>query len=405
MPQTESTSHRNASHVACHSRRGFTLVEVLVAATLGALLLVAVASTAVGLSHSVAQLESENISSIDNVLSRIARQVRYAWWVEVPEPTVLAIADEKNRVTEYFVVGNSLLVHLPDGTQGAVLTGLEGVRFTAEKTPRLREAPSRVRAATIDSVASPPTQAQAIELKPGSELAMAFRASSDGGESSVSGRRENATEFSPTRMEVKIAQGGFSGTLTASIYPARAPRDARPRPGAPALVSVSVPILALPVAPTKEDGAVAMSSPTPPGTFDTSRVLSEDFDAPLTTVPLSISGLSAPLQSGVAYTIVLSVSGVGSLSLLAANSDPNGSRSDFMMRTSPTDTFQPMTYAVPFVLSGERTVTGTSETMVVRQVSISLDPDDGDAHVSSAGVYGQIMAEDPWLGVIRFETH
>jgi hypothetical protein len=379
-------------------------VEVLVAATLGALLLVGVASTAVGLSQSVAQLETDSVNNVDNVMARIAREVRYAWWVTVPHRNLLILADDQNRLTEYYRDGNSLIVRLPGGTEGAVLTGLDSIDFQAETTTRLREAATRQASARVHSVPAPPTTAKAIELTPGAQLAMGFKTRTDGGESSVHSMRESVLQVTPTKLEVKIGHGGFDGTLSASIYPARAPGDARPRPGAPALTTVSVPILALPVTPTRAVALEPEPSSSDPTVFDTSRVISEVHDAPSTTVPLAITGLSAPLEPGVSYTIVLSVSGVGSLSLLAANPDPGGARNDFMMRTASTDPFRPMAYAVPFTLTGEYRVTGTSQTPVVRQVRITLDPSNGAPHVSSAGVYGQVMAEDPWLGVVPHET-
>jgi hypothetical protein len=376
----------------------------MVAATLGALLLVGVASTALGLSQSVAQLENETVNSVDNVMARIAREVRYAWWVTVPHRNLLIVADDQNRMTEYYRVGNSLIVRLPGGTEGSVLTGLDEIDFTPESTYRLREAATRQASAMVSSVAAPPTAAKAIELKPGSQLAMGFKTRTDGGESTVHGLRESVLQVTPTKLDVKIGHAGFAGTLSASIYPARSPGDARPRPGAPPLTTVSVPILALPATQTLAVATEPAERGSDPTVFDTSQVLSTTHRAPSSTVPLSITGLSAPLEPGVSYTIVLSVNGVGSLSLLAANPDPDGARNDFMMRTASTDPFRPMAYAVPFTLTGEYRVTGTTKSTVVRQVRITLDPSNGDPHVSSAGVYGQVMAEDPWLGVVPHET-
>jgi len=405
MPETAPDRHGSGPDPSRRARRGFTLVEVLVAATLGALLLVGVASAAMGLSQTVAQLESDSVNSVDNVMARITREVRYAWWVTSPHRNLLVIADENNRMTEYYRVGNSLIVRLPGGTEGSVLTGLDAVNFSAETTNRLRDAAARQASARVYSVPAPPTATEAIELKPGTQLAMAFKTRTDGGESSVHGRRENVLQVTPTKLDIKIAHGGFSGTLSASIYPARAPGDARPRPGAPALTTVSVPILALPAGTLR---AVAIESGSEEGgeplVFDTSRVISGTHLAPTTTVPLAITGLAAPLDPGVAYTIVLSVEGTGTLSVLAANADPGGARNDFMMRTAPTDRFLPMGYAVPFTLTGNYRLTGTTQSTVVRQVHITLDPSDGAPHVSSAGVYGQVLAEDPWLGVVPHET-
>ena len=183
---------------------------------------------------------------------------------------------------------------------------------------------------------------------------------------------------------------------------ARAPGDARPRPGAAAITTVSVPIGVLPLGVLQASaGSTELRDLS---TFDMTKVISETYRAPTAIRTLAITGLSAPLQAGVAYTIVLGVNGVGSLSLVAAHPAIAGSRNDFAMRDNALLPFLPIQYVVPFTLGGERSLSATSESAVVRQVRISIDTSSGDTHVSSAGVYSQVMAEDPWLGVVPDET-
>jgi hypothetical protein len=59
---------------------------------------------------------------------------------------------------------------------------------------------------------------------------------------------------------------------------------------------------------------------------------------------------------------------------------------------------------VPFSIHGDSTTTATLAQDVVRSVEISLDPSDGPLRTSTVVVHSQVMAEDPWLGVIPGET-
>src|SRR5262245_40399571 len=121
---------------------GFTLAEMLLAATLGALLLAAAASTAGTFSESMAQLQTEAADSYENVTACIDRDVRYAWMADVVDSHRLQVIDTDNQVTEYHLVGNSLFVTRPDGSTGSVITGLDGLSFEEQTTQRLRSGSS-----------------------------------------------------------------------------------------------------------------------------------------------------------------------------------------------------------------------------------------------------------------------
>jgi len=431
-------SVRDPVHVGRSGRRlaAFTLVEVLVATTLGAMLLIAVASTSVTLSLSVSQLEADTTNSIDKALARITRDVRYAWWIEVPSPNRLRIADNHGRTTEYFGVGNSLLVRLPDGTEGAVVTGLDGVRFVAEVMDRLRESGGSFSSGTIFQASVPPTATDAIEIKPGSAFALAFTTPSVGGPGGVDGVNEVVVSARPNRLDLRLAQGGFVGSLEVSVYPARAPGDARPRPGAVALGTLTVPLSALPAGTLLAgsglggggssggggsggggsgtgsfglggSGAVGRGAGTggsgDSGSVTSPTYVSETYSTPSITVPLDLGGIVPDLQPGTAYTLMLSVSGAGSISLLAANQSLTGPQDGFAYSPTGGAPWSALPFVAPFSLHGERGLTTTTQSSVARQVRISLDPSDGAAQLASAGVYSQVLAEDPWLGVVPGE--
>jgi hypothetical protein len=408
-------------------------VEVLVAATLGAMLLIAVASTSVSLSLSVSELESGTTDSVDKALARITRDVRYAWWIDVPASNRLRIADGQGRTTEYYSVGNSLLVRLSDGSEGAVVTGLDAVRFEPEVVDRLRDVGGTTSSGMLYQASVPPTASDAIEITPGSAFGLSFTTSSLGGPGAVTGVDEAVVSARPDRLDLKLAKGGFVGSLEVSVYPARAPGDARPRPGATALGTLTVPLSALPSGSLlggaglggggssssggmssgsfsmgggmkfggalgaddeEEDGGGSVTSPA---------YVSKTYSTPAVTVPLNLGGIVPALQPGVAYTMVLKVTGVGSISLLAANKSLTGPQDGFMYSPTGGAPWTAMPFVAPFSVHGERLLTATTQSSVARQLRITLDPTRGDAHVASAGVYSQVLAEDPWMGVVPGE--
>jgi len=128
---------------------------MLIAATLGALLLTAAASSAGTFSEAVAKIQTESVDAYENVLARIDRDVRYAWWVDVPAHDRLQVLGPDNLVTVYHVVGNSLLVTRPDGSSGSILTGLDSLRFDNDVMQRLRSDRTTQFSTTMASVPAP----------------------------------------------------------------------------------------------------------------------------------------------------------------------------------------------------------------------------------------------------------
>jgi hypothetical protein len=362
----------------------------MIAMTLGAVLLTTVASMAGSMSRTIAQLQAESTDSYDKAMARMARDVRYAWWVDVPTRTQLRIADSSNRVTEYYRVGNSLLVRLPSGEEGAVVTGLDGVNFRTDKTQRLREAPLQSVSGRLDEASEPATMSAGLELVPGNQLAIAFMVGSNAGLGAVNGVYEDVVGYLPNRLDLKVAKVTALGTLHIDIHAARAPGDARPIPGAAALTGFDMSFLSLPLASV----IVVPSNPLDPSTGV--------YASPAGQLPLAIPAFTPQLSPGVAYCAVITVK-AGSMAIVGGNvsASPNAA---VRFRATSSGTWMAMSGVVPFSLHGDSTTTSTLAQDVVRSVEISLDPSSGPVRASNVVVHSQVMAEDPWLGVIPGET-
>jgi prepilin-type N-terminal cleavage/methylation domain-containing protein len=381
----------SARRVGARGPSGFSLVELMLALTLGAVLLTSVASMAGSMSRTIAQLQAESTDSYDKAMARMSRDVRYAWWVDVPTRNQLRIADSRNRVTEYYRVGNSLLVRLPTGEEGAVVTGLDMVNFQADMTQRLREAAVRGMSGRIHHVPTPATASGGLKMLPGNSVALAFIAHSDAGEGDVPGVRENITQFLPTRFDLPIAKATLTGSFRVEIYPARAPGDARPLAGAAALTSFDVNFVVLPFATV----LVAATNPLDPSTAF--------YAAPTSHLPIVIPGFAPTLRPGTAYSIVVTILS-GSMGVMAGYVNAAGVNPAVQLRTSAAAPWTTLAASVPFSIHGDYTLTASADTDVARGVQIDLLPSAGEQRSSTVVVHSQILADDPWLGVIPGET-
>ncbi|HYN64196.1 MAG TPA: prepilin-type N-terminal cleavage/methylation domain-containing protein [Candidatus Limnocylindrales bacterium] len=377
---------------ARHRRRlrGFTLPELMLAATLGAALLASVASAVGSMTQTVAYLESDSTDAYDKALARITRDVRYAWWVDTPSATQLRVADNANRVTEYYRVGNSLLVRLPSGDEGAVVTGLDSVGFATDSVQRLREGTVRTVSGTIYTQAAPPTIDGGQRMLPGNQLALGFTVASNAGAGSVAGVNEGLLSFTPTRFDLRVARATATGLMRVDFYPARAPGDSRPRPGAASLGGFDVALVGLPAATTLIPGPLG----------DITQAI---YAAPTAMVPLAVPAFSSPLSPGTSYTIVLTVR-AGSMTVVAGHLSTTGARSDMQFRNNGAASWTALAGVFPFVVSGDERLTATSGYTVASAVHATLDPTVGDPRNSSAPVYSQMLATDPWLGVVPGES-
>jgi prepilin-type N-terminal cleavage/methylation domain-containing protein len=388
---------------------GFTLVELLIAAALGALLLLATAAGTGLFGAQLGQLEQDADDELHRALAGITDDVRYAWWAQVPSSRQLILADPDGDETIYEFSGDQLLVTRPGGEHGVLLDGLLSASFSAESVTRYREDDPQQRNGAFWSETAPVAGTpQATVLDAGQRLALGFTI--DSGDAlglsqvpEVEGQLLQATLVSLSLPVASIAPVAAGGTLQVSLYRARSPHDARPE-GA-ALASTTVVLGALPVATSwvqNKTTRLRMAAPGGAawGWWKVFGALELKVSAPAATVTLDVTSLSAQLQPGRALTLVLqpSGSGVAVTSYVAASSVKSGVALDTGAG------YAAAALDVPRSLSGQVTQTRTAATPVVRRLLVTLVDADGNELTGSATVLGQGLADDAWLGVIPGET-
>jgi Prokaryotic N-terminal methylation motif len=381
---------RHAAALSRRHRAGFTLMELLLAATLGALLVTATATMTGSFGDTVAHLDMDSVDSYEATIARMSRDVRYAWWVDCPSSDVLRIADTSNAITQYYKVGNSLLVRRPDGLEGAVITGLNSVNFTTATARRLREGPTTSRNSRLFGVSVPPTLAGAIVMVQGNSLALAFNANSNVGALTASGVNDRLLTSLPDRLDLRIAKViSLGGTLHIDMYPSRAIGDARPRPGAAVLASWSVPLGPLP------NGVVTLANLVP---------ALATYAAPSTTTSIAIPPVATRLPPGTGYSLVLSVTGITTVAIVGAWTNAAGAQPGVIFRSTAGGAWVDKASVVPMGVFGDSTLTTTVASTVTTQVGITLTDSSGATHFGSACPSSQVLAEDPWLGVVPNES-
>ncbi|MBM3985961.1 MAG: hypothetical protein FJ296_09795 [Planctomycetes bacterium] len=388
---------------------GFPLVELLVAAALGALLLVATAAGTGLFGAQLGQLEQDADDELRAALAGITNEVRYAWWAQVPSARQLILADPDGGETVYEFSGDQLLVTRPGGEHGVLLDGLKSASFSAETSMRYREDAPLQRSGAFWAESAPAAgAAQATVLDAGQRMALGFTIDSGdplglGHVQEVEEHLLQTTLVSLSLPVATIAPVAAAGTLQVSLYRARSPHDARPE-GA-ALATTTVVLGALPVATSWVQNKLTRLRMNAPGGatwgwWKSFATLELKVSAPATTVALDVTGLSAELQPGRAMTLVLqpSGSGVAVASYNAASSVKSGVALD----TGAGYVAQALD--VPRSLSGQVTLTRTAATTVVRRLLVTLVDADGNELSGLATVLGQGLADDAWLGVVPGET-
>ncbi len=376
----------------CNRQAGFTLMEVMLATALGAILVTATATMTGSFGNTVAHLNLDSVDSYEATLARLTRDVRYAWWADVPSAGKLLVADTDNAITEYSVVGDSLLVTRPDGSQGAVISGLSDVSFEGTATRRLREGPVATVNGRLDSVATPVSVPGSMLLVPGNSLSLAFDVNSNAGPRTASGVDDRILRFVPDRLDLRLARMSAGGQLHVEIYRSRAPGDARPRPGASALVSFDIGLRLLSL------GTVAIPATNP---LDLTTAI---YAAPATTTSIAIPAINALLPPGTGYCVVLSVTGTGSIGIVGAWVSPTGAQRSVAFRQNAAAAWADQAKIIPMGIYGDATITTTVATDVTTQISMSLVSSEGVEHIASACPSSQVLAEDPWLGVVPNES-
>ncbi len=376
---------------------GFTLTEVLLAATIGAVLMTALAASVGTFAETVDYLDDESVADADVALARIAADVRYAWRVDVPTRSELEVVDGSGGTTRYYGSSGDLRVTLPTGEDGVLLPSITALTFENEEVERLREGATSTFSGVLHRQLPILAIPSGLELEPGDALALSFQVDSDAGSGRISGVSEQVVGFTPSVIHLLVAAAGPGATLSLDIMESRAPADARPRPTASSLNSVQA--LSGARIPAATVGGSSVSGASTSTVSGASSVSSPLFDAPGTPVPINISGVVSELEPGVAYTVVIRAGGSDS-TILAGY--PDTLKTSVQKQSGGNWARQSL--IVPMLVSGTYRTTSTTASEEVSMVRTAVTTDDGIQRIGSAAVYSQVLADDPWLGVVVGDT-
>lgn len=372
---------------------GFTLVELLLATSLGAILVISAAATAGVFAETVAELDQSRSSEVDQALAQVNADVRYAWWADVPADDRLQVANPDGQVTEYYLHDGSLKVRRPSGSIGELARGVASLAFTPQQTRRLREGSLVVRAGPIAELPATIVPAMGLMLEPGDELVLAFTTPTDGGAGDVEDVREQIVSLQPQRLEIKLARAtATASTLEVVLVETRAPGEAAPRSGG-AVGSQSFAVLSLPLT-----SHIALPLLDPDGSGPLSGVVLP----PSSTLSLDLSSMPA-LQPGRGYALVLRVVGTNARVVLAAHIGV-GTRDDVAFKGDPGGSYDKASYVVAYRLTGTASATSTVAHRVTQVVHTALATTDGRAVAADAPLLGQVLATDPWAGAVPGEV-
>lgn len=387
----------------------------MLASSLGALLLLAAASSAGLFGKQVDSLRTEPQDDAGEALAELCHAARYAWCVQVPDSRHLVLYDSTGGQTRYTILDGALAVTRPDGSQGVVSSLITGALFTAQEVPRYREDAPVQRAATIWSKAAPLLALpQAYVVEPGEQLGLGFLpASAASLAGPVDGVTEQVLSASLGLLTLKLsAVAPAHGSLTLRLHRARGPGDARP--DGPSLGQVTVALSGLPAALTTPDLGLAglknttVVTPVSSGGRGRGGLLGGVLPdvtllvlPPAVNVPIDLTTLGATVQPGRAYTLVLANTADDAVALegyVLASESLSGVA---LGKDSAPSMSQPV--SLPRSLTGTATMTRAEETTVARSVLVDLTCATG-AHVSgTVAVLGSSLVPNPWLGAIPGE--
>lgn len=387
---------------------GFTLTELLLAASLGALLLIATAMSAGMFGQQLTEAEAKTHNGLHAALSTVTDDLRYAWWADVPGPRMLTICDPSGNKTLYQFSTDRLVVTRPDGSTGTIIDNLKSASFSADTVTRFREAAPVSRAATFWSASAPVGVVQAAVLDVGQSLALGFTPTSPApvGGNPTPGVQEQMTDATPDTLSLPIGAvtpltGGAK--LTIALYRARAPNDARPEGAALASTVVNVnalPSLVTNVLNSKTGKVINVPKGAAWGWWKKQANAVLTVTPPAATLNIDVSSFKAKVTPGNCYTLTLTPSGSGVA--LASYATASASKSGVALDTGAGYTVQAL--AVARSLAGTVTLTRSTATATASRVLVTLVDLDGNQSSGSAAVIGQSLTEDAWLGVLPGET-
>ncbi|HZL98731.1 MAG TPA: prepilin-type N-terminal cleavage/methylation domain-containing protein [Planctomycetota bacterium] len=412
---------------------GFSLIELLVAMALGALLLTGLANVARVFDESVREVRDEDDRGLEEALVGITDAVRTAWLVERPSASRLELVDALGRRTAYEKQGARLVVTRPSGATGVVLGNLATVAFDAGTTRRHAEAAPHVRYETLWSVPPPVGTPTSVTVHGGEELAVGFSlpTAAPAALHAVAGVEEQVLDASLDRLVVALsyfdgsppefchlhASGpphtpshtSGSSSLAVDLHESRVPGDARPY--GVSLASVAVPTPALPAASYQWIDVNTSLGVTPPEIIDppagvawgwwdaNPQVVLEVTSAPSLDIPVDLVPMSRTIEPGRGHALVLRVAGVDHVAV-EAYPLPSTAGSNVAFRASGSPDFVPLPLVVPFRVEGLRRCTQTTPHYVISRVTVTLALQDGRRVSGSAVVAAQSAVADAWSGPV-----
>jgi prepilin-type N-terminal cleavage/methylation domain-containing protein len=362
------------------AQAGFTLAELLLASVLGAMLLTALSVSTFGFTHTLDYMESKAgvTDDADPVLRRITKEIREAWWVEQPTEQKLLVADANGDVTEYFIEDAKLWVKRPNGDTGFIYSDFADFTIESSTMPRKREGPLVDTDGIFYAAGASGTATTLVASgASGEAIALAFTAPAVPGD--VPGEAaadEEVQSVQASVVDLPLTYVHLTGTNSVNfqIYEGWAPGKAKPY--GTRLVSVNVSGSSLPA-------AVASGG---------------SWAVPSANVAISIS---APLEPGTGYTLVITPQGTNKVVLKKVDGTPTFDQDEVAKLSGASWITQ--SCKVPFDVKGPWSKTSTLDYDVVSLVTLTAWPTNSPLQQRSAAVLSQALTEDPWLGVVPGE--
>ncbi len=425
---------RLASDTTADKQAAFTMLELLIALSIGAMILAALASSTQVFGANIEYLRDDPQRELEQSLTNFTTAVRHAWVVEKPSDTELRIVDALGNATRFELDGSTIRVHRPNGAAGVLLEGVSDCAFELETMQRLREADPRALYGPLFSDLPLGTPSERV-LEDGEAISLGFTvpALAPATVETVDGVNEQLLESTLDRVLLPLARvdGSFkefchlhapgpphnpshpddTGLLTIELYEARAPGSAETY--GPALASMDIPTAALPTGTHTwwDHGAggtiIAPEVIDPPagvawGWWDGHPNVELVLDTPAVDAPIDLSAMGAVVYPGKSYTLVARVSGLDFV-VLETVPAPGVSYTAVATQSAPGAPFIDQPLAVRRTIEGLATYTQTNAFDVIRQVSVTLERDDGSAFTGSALVTTQAASSNPWHGAVPGE--
>jgi hypothetical protein len=314
------------------------------------------------------------------VLRRITKEIREAWYVEMPASKTLDIFDDNGLKTEYWVKsGTELWVKRPNGDEGKIYSPFNDFTMDATFVERKRDGAPAHHDGVIFQARAAGTALSLVATGSSDGLALAFTAPqlpSDVPGQAVS--EEEITDLAMSAISLPIAWVDGSGQkkVDIALYEGWAPGKARPYSDPLASVSLN-------------------GSAFPAGVFSAGN-----WQPPSSSTSVS---LSATLKPGVGYTLIIKPQGsTNKVVMTVIPVVPSVDIDEVAKLSGSTWIAQP--YVVPFSVSGPWTATSTETVQVINMVTLTAYPTNRPLQQRSAAVLSQCLTDDPWLGVVPGEV-